>query len=209
MDGDRKQAFLRHRLNLIAEDVGDHGAHLFVGDRYAASDVELLAEHGITAVLNCAYDLDVNYVAEHAGGTIVGEETVSYGHAPLRVAKVGLIDGPGNPPALLEAACHMLEGMLHQALPGGPHYPEHERGNILVHCQAGMSRSVTVTALYLHHRHRDRWPDFEGAVDHVRQSRQFFPEEYEIAPTQGMRDLAATLHRQLKRDRRRLFETGR
>ena len=76
MDGDRKQAFLRHRLNLIAEDVGDHGAHVFVGDRYAASDVELLAENGITAVLNCAYDLDVNYVAEHAGGTVVGQETV-------------------------------------------------------------------------------------------------------------------------------------
>ena len=77
-------------LSLIADGLGPaDDVKLYVGDQVAASSSRHLHELGITAVLNCAYELDVNYVAEHAGGTVIGEETVSYGHAPLRVAKVG------------------------------------------------------------------------------------------------------------------------
>lgn len=52
------------------------------------------------------------------------------------VYRCGLIDGPGNPLAQYYAAILMLHGIA-------------ENNKVLVHCWAGRSRSVFVTACYL------------------------------------------------------------
>ncbi|MGE5145213.1 MAG: dual specificity protein phosphatase family protein [Candidatus Eiseniibacteriota bacterium] len=183
---------LKPPLSWIADDIGPARVKLYVGDQMAAADPELLVSHGITAVLNCAYDLDINYVGG-AGARHAGTSAVPFGVAPFRVAKVGLIDGPGNHPSLLAAACHALEGLLHQEPSTAPHDEPIAFGNVLVHCRAGLSRSVTVAALYLHLKHTDRWPLYEDALNHVRLRRGFASTEYQFAPTQGMRKLAAAL----------------
>ena len=179
-------------LSPVAHNIGPARVTLYVGDQMAAADPELLVDHGITAVLNCAYDLDINYVGG-AGAMHAGTSAVPFGMAPFRVAKVGLIDGPGNPPALLAAACHALDGLLHQESPTSGRATPFVQGNVLVHCRAGLSRSVTVAALYLHLKHRDRWPVYEDALDQVRLRRGFASTEYSLAPTPGMRALATAL----------------
>jgi len=180
---------LKPPLSPVAHHVGPARVTLYVGDQMAAADPELLIDHGITAVLNCAYDLDINYVGA-AGAKHAGTAAVPFGMAPFRVAKVGLIDGPGNPPSLLATACHALDGLLHQEAPESPHAEPIAAGNVLVHCRAGLSRSVTVAALYLHLKHPDRWPRYEDALDQVRLRRGFASTEYSLAPTPGMRALA-------------------
>lgn len=183
---------LKPPLSPVAHKIGPARVTLYVGDQMAAADPELLVDHDITAVLNCAYDLDINYVGG-IGARHAGTSAVPFGVAPFRVAKVGLIDGPGNPPSLLAAACHTLDGLLHQRPPTSPRDEPIAAGNVLVHCRAGLSRSVTVAALYLHLKHADRWPRFEDALDHVRLRRGFASTEYQFAPTSGMRALAAAI----------------
>jgi len=51
--------------------------------------------------------------------------------------KVGLLDGPGNNPSTFIAALILLHSLVQQ------------RKRILVHCQAGTSRSVMVVATYV------------------------------------------------------------
>jgi protein tyrosine phosphatase (PTP) superfamily phosphohydrolase (DUF442 family) len=97
-----------------------------VGNRREAADLDLLAQHGCTAVLNVAWDLDIAYPPcpdRHV--------------FPVEYHKVGLIDGEGNRPETLVAAVLMLAQLL----------ARHER--VLVHCHAGVSRSSTVVTVYL------------------------------------------------------------
>lgn len=84
------------------------------------------------AILNVAIDLDIN-------------TTFKYRH------KVGLIDGPGNDRSMFIAAVMCLHG-LHQ---------KSSNKRILVHCHAGMSRSVMVVSVY---RHAFLGEDFEVAL---------------------------------------------
>ena len=74
----------------------------------------------IDAVLNVAVDLDV----PPTQGKV-------YRH------KVGLVDGPGNDDMLLISACLTLHALNKR----------HNR--VLVHCQAGTSRSVMVVSAYV------------------------------------------------------------
>ena len=176
-------------MNKVAIGLGGWSADLYVGDMFAASDMGALQAHGITSVLNCAVNVDVNYVSQaldrHPGGT-----ALMFGFSSVRVAKVGMIDGPGNHPSLLLAACHALEGLFHQDSPSAPNHPPHQPGNVLVHCRAGMSRAVTVSALYLHGKFADRWPTFGAALDHVRAKRGLHRDEFANSPTPWMLDLA-------------------
>jgi len=167
-------------LSLICGNVGPAELRLFVGGAEAAGDRRLLARHGITTTLNCAVNVDVPPLAPYPDGGVV------------RQAKVGMIDGPGNPPALLHAALNTLHGLFAQASPGKPDYPPHRTGNVLVHCRAGKSRSVTVAALYLHAGRPDLWPDFEAALNYVIERRGLHPDMPGV-PTQAMRDLAGAL----------------
>ncbi len=113
-------------MSFIAGGVGQRSVDLYVGDKIAAGDIDLLRAHDITSVLNTSVNLDINYVGEpiddHPGGKIL-----IFGHAQIRSAKVGLIDGPGNLPSLLLAACHTVEGLLHQDSPKKASYPPTSR----------------------------------------------------------------------------------
>ena len=49
-------------LSLIAQGLEPYGADIFIGGTAAARDIGLLRQHGISTVVNCAVNLDVNYV---------------------------------------------------------------------------------------------------------------------------------------------------
>lgn len=148
-------------MDKVAEDLGKWSVDLYVGDKVAAVSMGQLRAHGITSILNCSVNQDVNYVGEALPGH-PGGEVLRYGFSPVRVAKVGMIDGPGNHPSLLLAACHALEGLLHQDSPTTANHPPHQPSHVLVHCRARLSRSITVAALYLHGKFPDRWPSFDA-----------------------------------------------
>ena len=144
-----------------------HGEELqiFVGDGYAAADVEGLKSARIRGVLNVAYDLDDQpaddehrqHLApdphrpappEDASGTVLQRYEQQF-------AKVGLIDGYGNVENDLTviAAVLMAEQLFTFAdtgtTPDPPLVNKYKRGNLLIHCWSGRSRSVTVAALYI------------------------------------------------------------
>ena len=48
---------------------------------------------------------------------------------------------------------------------------QEEKGNILVHCRGGRSRSLTVIALYLHLRQPERFSTLKNSIEHVRSCR--------------------------------------
>jgi hypothetical protein len=172
-------------MNAIAEDIGPGGVVLYIGNQLAASDDSLLKTHDITCVLNCAVNLDINYV-DRTLDKSDGEDHRVFGHAPFRSAKVGMIDGPGNSPSHLISACHLIDAMLTQTMPEKESYPVKRAGNILVHCRGGRSRSVAVSALYLHLKYPGRWPTFEEALQYVREKRQIKPDDYHEAPKEDL-----------------------
>lgn len=142
----------------VCDGLGPHGATLFIGNRVAAEDPDLLYRHGITATMNLAVNIELPSLTLPDGTAV-------------RRTHIGLIDGPGNRPQHLLAAVLALHGILGQASPGKAHYPPHRRGNLLVHCRGGRSRSATAIALYLHLACPDRFTDFESAIGHVRRVR--------------------------------------
>ncbi len=172
-------------MNAIAEGIGPHDAVLYIGDQRAASNDGLLQAHDITCVLNCAVNLDINYVDKTLDKSADSDYRV-FGFAPVRSAKVGMIDGPGNSPAHLISACYLIEAMLHQKLPEKQTYPIKRAGNILVHCRGGRSRSVAVSALYLHLNHPRRWSTIDEALQYVRDKRRIHPNEYYKAPKKDL-----------------------
>ena len=103
-------------LTHLADGIGINNVSLFIGDQIAASDDNLLRQHKIINVLNCAVNCDINYVDETLDLT-PGKVNRVFGYAPVRTAKIGMINGDGNDPILMFAAVHMLHGMLHQTFP--------------------------------------------------------------------------------------------
>jgi len=186
-------------MTRVAEGIGEHQVTLFVGDQIAASDDRMLREHGIMNVLNCAVNCDVNYVDETLDLNPGGCNRV-FGFAPVRVHKVGMIDGFGNDPMLLFSAVHVLHGMLRQTFPDKQSYKLREQGNVLVHCRGGRSRSVAVAGLYMHRIFPQRWPSFEAAIDHIRKEREIPLHEYSEVPTPGVLAMA--------REVLQLFDSG-
>jgi len=173
-------------LTHLADGVGVDNVSLFIGDQIAASDDNLLRQHKIINVLNCAVNCDINYVDETLDLTPGGANRV-FGYAPVRTAKIGMIDGEGNGPILMFAAVHMLHGMLHQNFPEKKSYPVRQAGNVLVHCRGGRSRSVAVAALYLNHMFPVRWPSLEDLIDEIRHKRGIPLKEFDRVPTPGIR----------------------
>ncbi|MBL8831415.1 MAG: dual specificity protein phosphatase family protein [Rhodospirillales bacterium] len=170
----------RPAISLIVEGLKPHGAKLYIGDTDAARDLPLLREHGIAVVINCAVNLDINYVADPAHP---GTETLfAAGTGPIRAYKLGLIDGPGNPITMLLAGYYLMSGAMRQEFPDKPSYPRRERGNILVHCRGGRSRSVALVALYLHIELPGRFPTMDSAIAHIRQYRELHPDEWFETP---------------------------
>lgn len=162
------------------------GVDLLIGDTRALGDPALLNRHQVTTILNCAVNLDVNLVPSAI--TPIGHLTC--GHAKHRYYKIGLIDGAGNPPDQLIGAYYILRAALEQVMPERPSYPNQARGNVMVNCRGGRSRSVTVVALFLHLELPDAFPTLDAAIAHIRDKRGLPPAEWHEAPKPVLVDAA-------------------
>lgn len=56
--------YARPAISLIASGIGPHKSDLYIGGSDGARDLELLKHHGISVVVNCAINLDINWVRE-------------------------------------------------------------------------------------------------------------------------------------------------
>jgi len=104
------------------------------------------------------------------------------GSGSVRYYKIGLIDGPGNPASMLMAGYYILDGALRQIMPDKPSYPNKKRGNVLVNCRGGRSRSVALGAVYLHCQQPDLYPTLNDALTHVRIQRELRQDEWFETP---------------------------
>ena len=122
---------------------------LWVGNQHSAGDTQQLRANSITAVLNVAWDLDIRYrLEDYTGNVDDDDEPLNQ----IQYEKVGLVDGPGNPPQAMAAAILALHTYMQPRVglksDDAAKYPQPVQ-NVLVHCHSGQSRSVTVAALYL------------------------------------------------------------
>ncbi len=158
----------------VLEETGSHGIKLFIGNKVAAEDPILLHENNVTSTMNLAINIEIPPLSLPHG-------------AHVRRTHIGLIDGPGNGPEHLLAAVFAIRGIAEQESPGKLHYPAHRRGNLLVHCRGGRSRSATAIALYMHMYHDDLFGTLEAAVNQVRRMRGLD----ETQPQPAMLELAS------------------
>ncbi|XAZ26125.1 dual specificity protein phosphatase family protein (plasmid) [Sinorhizobium sp. B11] len=183
MDG---PVYARPAISLIAEGLGPFGATLFIGGGSGASNIGLLREHQITTVVNCAVNLDINYVT-------ADEETADVrasGYGDIRYYKVGLIDGEGSPDTMMLGAYYVLDGALRQTMPKRETYPFPDGGNVLVNCRSGRSRSVSLVALFLHKQQPHFYPTLDDALAIIRERRELHPDEWFETPKPMLYDAA-------------------
>jgi myo-inositol-1(or 4)-monophosphatase len=150
-------------------------------------------------VLNCAVNLDINLV--HSEEPNTPKHLLKHGSARVRYFKIGLIDGPGNPESMILAGYHLMRSALDQELPEKASYKVREKGNILVNCRGGRSRSVTIVALFLHLEYPDRYPTLDAAITHIREKRELHPDEWFETPKPALIHLAeraASMEKMLK-----------
>ncbi len=142
----------------------------------------------ITGILNVAFDLDVDFRSESG---FVGSAEQSNRRHRLQLAKVGLVDGPGNHVGTLAAAVLTLRQMLDYSEPllekDATAFPIEER-KVLVHCQMGRSRSILVVSLYL--LYSKAFDTLDKALDYVKKARMVKRENF---PRSELRDLAEKL----------------
>ena len=81
-------------ISLIDTGLGPDGCSIYIGGTAAARDVGLLRACNITTVVNCAVNLDINYVSDPVEGA--DGDKRAHGVGPVRVFKLGLVDGHGN-----------------------------------------------------------------------------------------------------------------
>lgn len=183
MDG---PVYARPAISLIAEGLGPFGVALFIGGGAGASDVGLLRRHQITTVVNCAVNLDINYV--EADETITDVRASGYGD--MRYYKVGLIDGEGSPDTMMLGAYYILDGALRQTMPRRQTYPFPDGGNVLVNCRSGRSRSVSLVALFLHKQQPHLYPTLDDALAVIRERRELRPDEWFETPKPALYNAA-------------------
>ena len=157
-------------ISLIMEDVGELGVSLYVGNHLAMNNAAgALLGNDITAVVNCTLEI-------HIDSPILGIEYMT----------VGFYDGFGNQTTELAAAVYTLNQML-STRPPAYQWDNYTAKNVLVACNKGHSRSVSVTSFYLCQKYPKRF-SYDSAVEFVSGKRNY-PE----GPTEGMRKLAADL----------------
>ncbi|MDH7803419.1 MULTISPECIES: dual specificity protein phosphatase [unclassified Rhizobium] len=176
------------KLSRIYERHPLYGVDLFISGKEGASDLKLLRKNGITTVVNCAVNLDFNFVEQPQ--IVSDHEGSIYGPGEIRYYKIGLIDGDGNPDTQMVAAHYILRAALEQILPDKPSYPRRERGNVLINCRGGRSRSVAVVALFLHLTLPVEFPTLDDAIGFVRVKRELPENEWYKAPKPVLADAA-------------------
>ena len=176
------------KLSLIYERHPLYGVDLFISGKEGASDLKLLRRSGITTVVNCAVNLDFNFVQQTE--VVSDHEGSIYGPGEIRYYKIGLIDGTGNPETQMVAAHYILRAALEQVLPDKPSYPRRERGSVLINCRGGRSRSVAVVALFLHLTLPGEFPSLDDAIGFVRLRRELPENEWYKAPKPVLADAA-------------------
>ncbi|WP_112322203.1 dual specificity protein phosphatase family protein [Oceanibium sediminis] len=186
----------RPAISFIDNNLGPDKVSMYISGTEGARDVAKLKELGITTVVNCALNLDINYADTITHAAEQGK--VAAGSGPVKTYKVGLIDGPGNPTDMLLGAYFILESALDQTLPERASYPNRDRGNILVHCRGGRSRSVALVALFLHLQKPEQYPTLADAIAHVRETRELHPDEWFETPKQPLIDAAEHAVRALR-----------
>ncbi|CAG9001655.1 MAG: hypothetical protein CENE_03678 [Candidatus Celerinatantimonas neptuna] len=176
----QKHRYPRPDISLIESDIPKWGVDIYIGGSTGLANEQLLARHHIKAVINCAVNLDINLVTEPESD--IPEHLSTYGSGKVRYYKLGLVDGPGNPDVMMLAGYYLMRSILEQRLPEKPSYKNREKGNILINCRGGRSRSVTLVALFLHLECPQRYPSLSDAIAHVREKRQLHPNEWYETP---------------------------
>lgn len=180
--------FPRPPISLIETNIPNWGIDIYIGGSTGAANAQLLRKHNITTVINCAVNLDIDLVeqldAQHT------EPLRDFGAGPIRYYKIGLIDGPGNPESMVLAGYHLMRSSLSQKIPDKPSYKVREKGNILVNCRGGRSRSVTIVAVFLHLEWPEKYPTLDAAIAHIRDKRQLHPDEWFETPKPMLIELA-------------------
>lgn len=176
------------KLSLIYKQHPLYGVDLFISGKEGASDLNLLRSKGITTVVNCAVNLDFNFVEQPQ--VVSDHEGSVYGPGEIRYFKIGLIDGEGNPETQMVAAHYILRAALEQILPEKPSYPRRERGSVLINCRGGRSRSVAVVALFLYLTLPQEFPTLDDAIGFVRIKRELPENEWYKAPKPVLADAA-------------------
>ena len=167
-------------ISLIESGLEPDGSQIFIGGTEAARDIRLLRKHNIAIVVNCTINLDINYVLDPA--IPAQGNSCACGVGPLRVVKLGWVDGPGNTDDMILGGYYLLDGALRQKIPNKDTYPRREKGNVLVHCRGGRSRSTALVALFLHLERPEKFPTLDCALEHVRRKRGLSPDEWPTAP---------------------------
>ncbi|KQW59123.1 MULTISPECIES: dual specificity protein phosphatase [unclassified Ensifer] len=168
------------KLSLVYQQHPLYGVDIYIAGKEGTSDLNLLRQNGITTVVNCAVNLDFNFVRQ--AQLVSDHEGSVYGPGEIRYYKIGLIDGGGNPDTLMLAAHYILRAALEQVLPEKPSYPRREMGNILINCRGGRSRSVIVVSLFLHLTLPTEFPTLDAAIAFVRNRRGLPENEWYKAP---------------------------
>ncbi|MCW8354750.1 dual specificity protein phosphatase family protein [Marinomonas pontica] len=183
-----KKRYPRPPISLIESNIPGWEVDIYIGGSKGVADAELLEKHNIKVVLNCAINLDIDLVHFEEANT--PEHLLRHGSGRVRYFKIGLIDGAGNPEAMILAGYHLMRSALDQELPEKASYKVREKGNILVNCRGGRSRSVTIVALFLHLEYPDRYPTLETAIAHIREKRELHPDEWFETPKPALIQLA-------------------
>lgn len=187
-------------ISLIESGLEPDGCQIFIGGTDAARDIGLLRRHNIAVVVNCAINLDINYVLDPA--IPAKGDSCACGVGPLRILKLGWVDGPGNTEDMILGGYYLLEGAIRQTIPNKDTYPRQEKGNVLVHCRGGRSRSPALVALYLHLDRPEKYPTLDCALEHVRKKRGLPPDEWLTAPKPVLVRAARRAAECVKRQRR-------
>ena len=127
---------------------------IFVGNSH---DARLAINSDFDATLNVAIDLDIE---DDLDEVVIRR---------LKRHKVGLVDGPGNPPLRMVAALVLLHTIVESGI------------TVLVHCHAGMSRSVMVVAAYLDITGAMPLDDALAKIMPLRQVEQYSQAMYSLA----------------------------
>lgn len=178
----------RPPISLIAEDVAGWGMDIYIGGSSGVSDAALLAGHNIGVVINCAVNLDIDWVNNPEASA--APHLLTHGAGPVRYYKLGLIDGEGNAPEMLHAGYQLMRSALLQQIPDKASYRNRQRGNILVNCRGGRSRSVALVALFLHLEWPERFPTLDAAIALIRDKRQLHKDEWFETPKPSLIRLA-------------------